>query len=304
MTQDATISADEKHPVHARTVVRIKASKGWAALDLKALWDYRELMFFLAWRDIKVRYKQTVFGAAWAVLVPLLTMLIFSVLFGLIMGQGNKPTPAGIPYEISTFAAMVPWQLFANAITQSSTSLVTNRNMITKVYFPRLIAPIAPILAALVDFAIAFGVLVALIAVYAAIGAFDFELSWRLLTLPLFVLLAALTALALSMWLSAANAIYRDVKYILPFLVQTLMFVSPVVYSVDSIFDANTPEWLVSLYCLNPLVFVLEGFRWALFGAGMVTVPMMITSALGVLVLFVGGAFYFRRMERLFADVA
>jgi lipopolysaccharide transport system permease protein len=304
MTQNAILPADEKRPPSSRAVVRIKASKGWAALDLKALWDYRELMFFLAWRDIKVRYKQTYLGAAWAVLVPVLTMLVFNVLFGLIMGNGNKPSPAGVPYELSTFAAMVPWQLFANAITQSSTSLVTNRNMITKVYFPRLIAPIAPILAALVDFAIAFGVLAAMVTVYALIGAFEFELSWRLLALPLFVLLAALTALALSMWLSAANAIYRDVKYILPFLVQTLMFISPVVYSVDSIFDANTPAWLVSLYCLNPLVFVLEGFRWALFGAGMVTVPMMVTSAIGVFVLFVGGAFYFRRMERLFADVA
>lgn len=304
MTQPVSIPATEDNKVPVRAVVRIKPSKGWASLDLKALWDYRELMFFLAWRDIKVRYKQTFLGAAWAVLVPLLTMLVFSVLFGLIMGQGNKPTHAGIPYEISTFAAMVPWQLFSNAITQSSTSLVTNRNMITKVYFPRLIAPIAPILAALVDFAIAFGVLVAMIAVYAIIGAFDFEFSWRLLTLPLFVLLAALTALALSMWLSAANAIYRDVKYILPFLVQTLMFASPVVYSVDSIFDATTPDWLIFVYSLNPLVFVLEGFRWALFGAGMVTLQMMITSAAGVLVMFVGGAYYFRRMERLFADVA
>jgi lipopolysaccharide transport system permease protein len=286
------------------TVVRIRPSKGWTALDLRSLWDYRELMFFLAWRDIKVRYKQTYLGAAWAILVPVLTMVVFNVLFGLIMGHGNKPAPAGVPYEISTFAAIVPWQLFANAITQSSTSLVTNRNMITKVYFPRLIAPIAPVLAALVDFAIAFGVLVAMVAVYALIGAFDFEFSWRLLALPPLVLLTALIALALSMWLSAANAIYRDVKYILPFLVQTLMFVSPVVYSVDSIFDASTPQWLVSLYCLNPLVLVLEGFRWALFGAGMVTVPMIVTSAASVLVLFIGGAYYFRRMERLFADLA
>lgn len=261
-------------------------------------------MFFLAWRDIKVRYKQTVLGAGWAILVPLLTMVVFNVLFGLIMGSDNKPTPDGIPYEISTFAAMVPWQLFANAITQSSTSLVTNRNMITKVYFPRLIAPIAPILASLVDFAIAFAVLAGMIAAYAAFGAFEFELSWRLLCLPFFVALAAITALALSMWLSAANAIYRDVKYLLPFLVQCLMFVSPVVYSVDSIFNADTPQWIVTLYSLNPLVCVIEGFRWALFGTGLASPGLLATSALSVGVIFVGGAYYFRRMERLFADVA
>jgi lipopolysaccharide transport system permease protein len=288
----------------AQETTRIRPSKGWAALDLASLWKYRELMFFLAWRDIKVRYKQTFLGVTWAVLVPLLTMLVFNVLFGLIMGRDNKPSPAGIPYEISTFAAMVPWQLFATAMTQSSSSIVNNRNMITKIYFPRLIAPIAPILAALVDFIIAFAVLAAMIAVYAALGVFEFHLTWRLLALPLFVLLAVITALAFSMWLSAANAIYRDVKYLLPFLVQTLMFVSPVVYSVDSIFDENTPEWIVALYGLNPMVGVLEGFRWALFDGGYVSPVLIFTSTIGVLAVFFGGAYYFRRMERLFADLA
>lgn len=302
MTQQTETLRRAESPT--REVTRIRPTKGWAPLDLASLWAYRELMFFLAWRDIKVRYKQTVLGASWAILVPLLTMVVFNVMFGLIMGRDNKPTPTGIPYELSTFAAMVPWQLFANAITQSSTSLVANRNMITKVYFPRLIAPIAPILASLVDFAIAFVVLAGMVAVYAAFGAFEFQFSWRLLCLPLFVALAAITALALSMWLSAANAIYRDVKYVLPFLVQSLMFVSPVVYSADSIFDASTPAWIVTLYSLNPLVCVLEGFRWALFGAGLVSPGMLLTSALSVSVIFVGGAYYFRRMERLFADVA
>lgn len=288
----------------ATPVIRIRPTKGWAPLDLASLWAYRELMFFLAWRDIKVRYKQTFLGVAWAVLVPLLTMLVFNVLFGLIMGREGKPSPAGIPYEISTFAAMVPWQLFAVAITQSSNSLITNRNMITKVYFPRLIAPIAPVLAALVDFAFAFVVLGLMIFVFAAMGAFEFQFSWRLLTLPLFVLLTVLTSLALSIWLSAANAIYRDIKYIIPFLVQTLMFVSPVVYSIDSIFNENTPDWMVVLYSLNPLAGVLEGFRWALFGAGFMSPTLILTSTAGVFVLLVGGAFYFRRMERTFADVA
>lgn len=295
---------DRRAEIGARQVTRIRPTKGWAPLDLASLWAYRELMFFLAWRDIKVRYKQTFLGVGWAVLVPLLTMVVFNVLFGLIMGADNKPAPAGVPYEISTFAAMVPWQLFSNAITQSSTSLVNNRNMITKVYFPRLIAPIAPILAALVDFAIAFAVLIGMIVVYAALGLFEFQLTWRVLTLPLFVALAAITALALSMWLSAANAIYRDVKYLLPFLVQTLMFASPVVYSASSIFDADTPQWLMTLYSLNPLVCVLEGFRWALFGAGLVSPTIMLTSALSVAIVFIGGTLYFRRMERLFADLA
>lgn len=290
-------------PNPTRAVTRIRPSRGWVALNLRAIWEYRELMFFLAWRDIKVKYKQTFLGVGWAVLVPLLTVVVFNVLFGLIMGVENKPSPAGVPYVLSTFAAMAPWQLFANAISQSSSSLVTNRNMITKVYFPRLIAPIAPILASLVDFVIALGVLAGMVAVYAAIGAFEFEVTWRLLTLPLFAALAAITALALSMWLSAANAIYRDVKYILPFIVQLLMFVSPVVYSVDSIFDAQTPEWVVVLYGLNPLVCVLEGFRWALFGVGLVSPLLLVASTLSVAVIFVSGAFYFRRMERLFADL-
>jgi len=285
-------------------VQRIVPHAGWVKLNLPELWAYRELLFFLAWRDVKVRYKQTLLGASWAVLVPLLTMVVFNVLFGLLMGQNNKPTPAGVPYAISTFAALVPWQLFASAMGGSGNSVVANRNMITKVYFPRLIAPLAPILSSLVDFVIAFGVLVLLIIVYVATDRYEFVFSWRLLVVPFFVFLAILTALSLSLWLSAANALFRDVKYIIPFVTQMLMYVSPVIYSADSIITDSTPRWFAIAYSLNPMVGVLEGFRWALLGGGMISVPLVATSTVGVLLLLFGGAMYFRRMERRFADLA
>jgi lipopolysaccharide transport system permease protein len=288
----------------AQPTIRIAPSRGWAAINLRELWDYRELLVFLAWRDVKVRYKQTMLGAAWAVLVPLLTMVVFNLLFGLLMGRDGKPTIEGVPYPISTYAALVPWQLFAFAMGQSAGSLVANRNLITKVYFPRLIAPLAPILSALVDFAIAFAVLVAMIAAYHLAGDFNFVPTWRLALLPLFVALAVLTALGLSMWLSALNALYRDVKYVIPFLTQLLMFVSPVVYTSASLTKAGVPRWAEVAYALNPLAGVLEGFRWALLGGGAVSLPLLALSSLMVFVLFVGGLFYFRRMERLFADLA
>ncbi|HEX2256962.1 MAG TPA: ABC transporter permease [Afifellaceae bacterium] len=285
-------------------VTLLAPSSGWAAIDLRELWNYRELLVFLAWRDIKVRYKQTMLGAAWAVLVPLLTMIVFNLLFGLLMGRDGKPTVEGVPYPVSTYAALVPWQLFAFAMGQSAGSLVANRNLITKVYFPRLIAPLAPILSALVDFAIAFAVLILIIAAYHLAGEFVFVATWRLALLPVFVALAVMTALALSMWLSALNALYRDVKYVIPFLTQLLMFVSPVVYTTESIMRAGVPEWARILYALNPLAGVLEGFRWALLGGGGVSPALIVLSSTMVLVLFVGGLFYFRRMERLFADLA
>jgi lipopolysaccharide transport system permease protein len=285
-------------------VVRIAASRGWAPLNLRELWAYRELLFFLAWRDVKVRYKQTVLGASWAVLVPLLTMIVFNLLFGLLMGRDGRPTMEGVPYAVSTYAALVPWQLFAFAMGQSANSLVANRNMITKVYFPRLIAPMAPILSALVDFAIAFSVLVVMIAAFHLAGDFTFVATWRLALLPCFVALALLTALGLSLWLSALNALYRDVKYVVPFLTQLLMFVSPVVYTSASSMKAGVPEWAQILYALNPLAGVLEGFRWALLGGGDVSLPLLALSTAMVFALFVGGLFYFRRMERLFADLA
>jgi len=283
---------------------RIAPTTGWIALNLKEVWAYRELLYFLAWRDVKVRYRQTVLGAAWAVLVPFLTMVVFNVLFGVLMGANGKPTIEGVPYTLSTFAAMVPWMMFAFVVTQSSNSLVANRNMITKVYFPRLIAPLAPVLSALVDFLSAFAVLGAMIVAYHFTADFKFVPSWRLLLLPAFVLLASLTALGISMWLSALNALYRDVKYALPFLVQILMFASPVVYPAAKVLRANIPQWAKVLYGLNPMVSVLEGFRWALFGTNDVSLPIVGLSSLMVLVMLLGGMFYFRRTERLFADLA
>jgi lipopolysaccharide transport system permease protein len=284
--------------------VRLAPTRGWVAVEWRELWEYRELLWLLALRDVTVRYKQTVLGLAWAVLVPLLTMIVFNMLFGLLMGRGGRPTSPGVPYAISTFAALVPWQLFANAMGQSSNSLVANRNLFTKVYFPRLIAPLAPVLSSLVDFAICIVVLFALILGYALFGGYHFEASWRLLLLPLFVVLAVVTALALSMWLSAINAIYRDVRYIVPFLIQILMFASPVVYSMDNIMKATTPLWIRVLYGLNPLATVLQGFRWVLFGATMPAGLLMAISASSVGLLLVGGLYYFRRMERLFSDLA
>lgn len=284
--------------------IRIQPTRGWAALQLKELWRYRELLFFLAWRDIKVRYKQTIMGAAWAVMVPLFTMLVFNVLFTLLMGAGNQPSIEGVPYAISTFCALVPWQLFANAVGQSSNSIVGNRNLITKVYFPRLIAPLAPVIASLVDFAIAFGVLVIMIAGYHTFTDYTFTFSWALLALPLFTLLAVLTAVALSLWFSAANAIYRDVRYAVPFIVQILMYLSPVVYTTSSIMGKNIPEWAKLLYGLNPLAGVIEGFRWALIGHSDPPGLIIIPSTIVVLLMLVGGMYYFRRMERTFADVA
>lgn len=302
-TEPATSDVDVQTAPVAH--IRIQPTRGWVALSLKELWAYRELLFFLAWRDIQVRYKQTVLGFAWAVLVPLLTMLVFNVLFGLLMGKDNKPTVTGVPYAISTFCALVPWQLFASAIGQSSNSIVSSRNLITKVYFPRLIIPLAPVLASLVDFVIAFGMLVLMIAGYSVFTDYTFHFSWALLTLPLFVLLAMATAVALSLWLSALNAIYRDVRYAVPFLVQMLMFLSPVIYTTQSIMGRQgVPDWVRVVYGLNPLAGVMEGFRWALLGRTDAPGLILIPSITVVVLLLVGGMFYFRRMERTFADLA
>ena len=290
----------------------IRPAKGWRNLRIAELWHYRELLWFLAARDIKVRYKQTLLGAGWAVLTPFLTMVVFNVLFSVLMRR--PPSPQGIPYAISTFCALVPWQLFAHSLAQSGNSLVTNRNMITKVYFPRLIMPVAPTLAALVDFLIAFIVLVGMIAVYhfTRIGQptveleYKFHFTWQLCLLPVFVGLTVATSLAVSFWLSALNAIYRDFRYMIPFLVQMWMYLSPVIYATqDSRFQKYFTEnpWLATLYGLNPMAGVLEGFRWVLLGAAPPPPALMAASVSMVLVLFVGGALYFRRMEQTFIDL-
>lgn len=266
----------------------IQPSRGLVSLRLKDLWQYRELLYFMIWRDIKVRYKQTALGAAWAVLQPLLTMVVFTIFFGKLA----KVPSDGIPYPIFSFCALLPWQLFARSLTESSNSLVTNQRLITKVYFPRLVIPLAAVLAGLVDFAIAFLVLVGLMFYY---GIFP---GLALLALPLFLLLAIVTSLAASLWLSALNVQYRDIKYTLPFLIQFWLFASPVAYS-SSLVPA---PWRL-LYGLNPMVGVIEGFRWSLLGKTEAVWPLVITSAVLVAGLLWGGLVYFRQMEKTFADV-
>ncbi|GAB4140619.1 MAG: ABC transporter permease [Thermogutta sp.] len=277
-------------------ITRIVPTGGWRSLDLREVWRYRELMFTFAWREISIRYKQTILGAAWAVLQPLMTTGIFSVLFALLMGKGNEPTPEGIPYPVSTFCAMLPWTLFAQSLNQSGNILVQYRAMITKIYFPRLILPASAVLSTLVDFSVS---LVALLGLMAYYGIYP---GWAVLTLPIFVLLAVMASLAVGLWLSALNALYRDFKYVIPFVVQVGMFVSPVVYSVESI-QGKLPPWAFTLYSLNPMAGVIEGFRWALLGTSHGPGPMLALSAAATALILLGGMFYFRRMERLVADL-
>jgi lipopolysaccharide transport system permease protein len=261
---------------------------GWLSLRLGELWHYRELLYFLTWRDIKIRYKQTALGVAWAVLQPLITMVICSVIFG----QLAKLPSDGIPYPVFSYAALLPWGLFSGALQRAGTSLVINSNLITKVYFPRLVIPISAVAAGLVDFMISFIVLLGLMLYY------KITPTWMILTIPFFVLLAVLTALAVSLWLSALNVQYRDVQYMIPFLIQAWMYTSPVAYSAGLI---PTGSWRI-IYGLNPLAGVIQGFRWALLGGNPPDVLMAI-SVIIVLVMLVTGLYYFRRMEKTFADV-
>ena len=268
--------------------VAIRPARGWTSLELGELWQYRELLFFLIWRDIKVRYKQTALGAAWAVLQPVFTMVVFSLFFGKL---ARVPSD-GIPYPVFSYCALLPWQLFAYALSESSNSVVANERLISKVYFPRLVVPIAGVLAGLMDFAIAFAVLILLMLGYGIVP------TWTVVTLPLFVLLAILTALAVGLWLSALNVLYRDVRYTVGFLTQIWLFLSPVAYP-SSLVPAR---WRL-LYGLNPMAGVVEGFRWALIGKTPAPGAMLAVSVLVVVLLLVGGLFYFRRMENSFADV-
>lgn len=266
----------------------IEPSKGWVSLRLKELWEYRELLYFLIWRDIKVRYKQTALGAAWAIIQPFMTMVVFSLFFGRLAGIPSD----GVPYPVFAYAALLPWLLFSNALTQSGNSLVGSQSLITKVYFPRLVIPIASVLAGVVDFAIAFIVLLGLMLFYGIVP------TAAIVTLPLFILLALVSALSVGLWLSALNVMYRDVRYTLPFLTQFWLFATPIAYSSSLI-----PEQWRALYGLNPMAGVVEGFRWALLGTDDPSWTLMIASAIVVVVLLVGGLFYFRRMEKVFADV-
>jgi lipopolysaccharide transport system permease protein len=272
-------------------ILRIEPSRGWVALRLGELWNYRELLYFLTWRDIKVRYKQSVLGVAWAIIQPFVAMVVFTIFFGKLANLG----PSGIPYPIWNYAAMVPWTYFTFGLTRSSNSLVGSSALLKKVYFPRLVVPIASTLSGLVDFAIALLVLVPMMLVY------GYWPTVNVLWVPAFVLLAFVSALGVGLWLSALNVQFRDVKHTVPFLAQIWFFLTPVVYSAsDKITD---PFWL-SIYSLNPMVGVVEGFRWALLGMDTKPGPTIILSSLASLIVFTAGLFYFRRMEKTFADVA
>ena len=265
-------------------------------MNLRELWRYRELLWFLGLRDIQLRYKQTVLGVAWAVIQPLFTMIVFSVFFGRLGGMADRlPARADgrpVPYPVYVFCALLPWQLFAFALANSSKSLVASRDLITKVYFPRIIVPIAPLLCGLLDFGISFVLLGVMMAFFGVAP------GWQIVFLPLFVLLALASALAVGLWLSALNVIYRDVQHTLGFLTQIWLFVTPVAYP-----SSLVPERWRLLYGLNPMAGVVDGFRWALLGGCDAPGPMLLVSAASVAVLLAGGLFYFRRMEKFFADL-
>jgi lipopolysaccharide transport system permease protein len=273
----------------------MRPSHGWSSLNLVELWRYRELIYCLIWRDLKVRYKQTALGAAWAILQPFLTMVVFTIFFGKLA----KVPSDNIPYPIFSYTALLPWGLFTKAITDAGRSLVANRAMITKIYFPRLSIPMASVLAGVVDFAIAFVVLLGMMIYYRYLpgSTYHVEITANILTLPLFLLLALITALGVGLWLSALNVNYRDVNYVLPFLTQFWLFITPIAYPSSMI----PAKWQL-VYGVNPMTGVVEGFRWALLNSGSTPGPMLAVSSSVALVLLVSGVIYFRRMERTFAD--
>jgi lipopolysaccharide transport system permease protein len=266
----------------------IQPSSGWAALRLGEVWRYRELLYFLTWRDLKLRYKQTLIGATWAVIQPFMTMVVFAVIFGRLVGVPSD----GLPYPVFAYTALVPWTFFATSMTQAGMSLVRDSNLISKIYFPRLVMPIASVLSGVVDFGVAFVVLLGLMAWYGIVPGV------AMLTIPLFLLLALMSALGISLWLAALNVKYRDIRYTVPFLTQFWLYATPVAYPSSLI-----PERWRLLYGLNPMAGVIEGFRWALLGTVNPPGAMIAVSSTIVVVVFVGGLFFFRRMEREFADV-
>ncbi len=268
-------------------VIIIRPPRGWVPIDFKALWAYHELLYFLMWREVKVRYKQTALGFAWAIIQPLFMMLVFTLFFGVLA----KVPSDGIPYPLFTYTALLPWTLFSEGIARSSGSLVQDANLVQKVYFPRLIMPLSSILSPVIDFAIAFIILVGMMFYYGYVP------TVRVLWLPVFVLLAMVTALGVGLWLSAINVKYRDVRYVIPFLTQLWLFASPVVYS-----SSLVPARFRAFYGLNPMAGVIEGFRWVLLGAEPPS-ALIAVSVVVALIVLVSGAFYFRRSEKTFADV-
>jgi lipopolysaccharide transport system permease protein len=278
-----------KDSASASVHTQIQPSQGWVSLQLQKLWEYRELLYFLTWRDIKVRYKQTVLGAAWAIIQPFFTMVVFSLFFG---GLAGVPSD-GVPYPLFSYAALVPWTFFANALGQSSNSLVAGANMVKKIYFPRLVMPIATTLAGAVDFVLAFLVLLGMMLVYGIVP------TGNVVWLPFLLLLAFTTSLGVGLWLSAMNVQFRDVRFTIPFLTQFWLFATPIAYPSSLI---ENPI-LRTIYGLNPMVGVVEGFRWALLDVDTAPGPAIIVSVLVSVGLFVSGMFYFRRMEKTFADL-
>jgi lipopolysaccharide transport system permease protein len=278
----------EERDADAVETILIRPSEGWVSLGVREVWRYKELLYFLVWRDIKVRYKQTVLGAAWAIIQPLFTMVVFSLFFG---NLAQMPSD-GLPYPIFSYAALVPWTFFANGLQQSTNSLVSSQNLIRKVYFPRLVLPVASVGSGLVDFALAFLVLLLMMPFFGIVP------TTNVIWLPALLLLALCTALGVSLWLSALNVQFRDVRHTVPFLVQLWLFATPIAYP-----SSLLPEPWRILYGLNPMAGVVEGFRWALLGTDTAPGPMIAISAIASVGLLIGGAYYFRRLERTFADL-
>jgi lipopolysaccharide transport system permease protein len=286
LAEPRLVGAPAEHA--AAPVVVIEPRTGWSLPDLRELWEYRELLYFLVWRDVKVRYKQTALGASWAIIQPFFTMVVFSLFFGRLAGVPSD----GLPYPIFSFAALVPWTFFAHGLSQSANSLVASQNLIKKVYFPRLAIPTATVLSGIVDFVIAFAVLLGMMAFYGIVPTA--QVVW----IPALLLLALVTSLGVGLWFAALNVQYRDVAYVVPFTVQLWLFATPIAYP-----SSLLPEPWRTLYGLNPMAGVVEGFRWALLGTETAPGPMLAVSTVAAVAILIGGAFYFRRMERSFADV-
>lgn len=283
-----TLDRESQRPNHHGSVIVIEPSKHWVPIRLAELWSYRELLYFLTWRDVKVRYKQTLLGAAWAILQPLLTMLIFTLLFGRLAGMPS----GGVPYPAFAYGGLLIWTFFANSVTNSGNSLVSSSHLITKIYFPRLIIPAAAVAAGLVDLALAFIVQVGLMIYY------HVALSWRLAMIPVLVAMATLLALGVGMWLSALNVKYRDIRYAIPFLIQLWMFASAVIYP----FNMLPVKWQ-RIVMLNPVIGIVENFRVALFAHQSFNWKLLAITAVEIMIILTYSAFSFRRMERHFADI-
>ncbi len=270
-------------------LVILRPARGWSLINLRDLWNYRELIFFMTWRDLKVRYKQTILGIGWAVIKPFMTMIVFSIFFGKLAAMPSD----GIPYPIFSYSGLLAWELFSGAVSSASRSLVTNAHMITKIYFPRIILPLSSVLSGVVDFLIAFVILIGMMIYY------HITPTVNIWTLPVFVLLTLITAMGVGLWLAALNVLYRDVNYITPFLTQFWLFITPIVYPASML----SQKWQI-IYALNPMVGVVEAFRWALLGGGRAAPGMtMIISASVSIILLITGLLYFRKTERLFADM-